>query len=72
LPTLTPIFPEEMPLSSLFFNKKRKVIAKKECQQKYGVVTKRHKIVYDGKGQNDLEFSKEVIYSLGAFATAKQ
>jgi hypothetical protein len=28
--------------------------------------------VYDGKGQNDLEFSKEVVDSLGAFTTANQ
>jgi hypothetical protein len=28
--------------------------------------------VYDGKGQNDPEFAKEVADSLGAFATANQ
>jgi hypothetical protein len=61
-----------MPPSSFFFNKKRKAIVKKESQQKDGVVTKRQKIVYDGKGQNDPEFAKEVADSLGAFATANQ
>jgi hypothetical protein len=61
-----------MPPSSFFFNKKRKAIVKKKYQQKDGVVTKRKKIVYDGKGQNDPEFSKEVVDSLGAFTTTNQ
>jgi hypothetical protein len=69
---LTPILPKEMPPSSFFFNKKRKAIVKKESQQKDGVVTKRQKIVYDGKGQNDPEFAKEVADSLGDFSTANQ
>jgi hypothetical protein len=68
---ITPNFPEEMPPSSFFFNKKRKAIVKKESHQKYAY-TKRHKIVYDGKSQNDLEFAKEVADSLGAFTTANQ
>jgi hypothetical protein len=69
---LTPILPEEMPPSSFFFNKKRRAIIRRESQQKEGVVTKRNIIVYDGQGQNDPEFSKEVADSLGAFATANQ
>jgi hypothetical protein len=69
---LTPILPKEMPPSSLFFIKKQKAIVKKESQQKYGVVTKRQKIVDDGKGQDDPEFVKEVAYSLGYFSTANQ
>jgi ABC-type phosphate transport system auxiliary subunit len=28
--------------------------------------------VYDGKGQDDPEFAKEVAYSLGAFSTTNQ
>jgi hypothetical protein len=46
---ITPIFPEEMPPSSFFFNKKHKAIVNKESRQKDGVVTIRYKIVYDGK-----------------------
>jgi hypothetical protein len=63
---LTPILPEEMPPSSLFFNKKRRAIVKRESQQKEGVVTKKNRLVYDGQGQNDPEFSKGVADSLGA------
>jgi hypothetical protein len=55
--------------SSLFFNKKHKAIVKKESQQKDGVVTKRNKIMYDGKGQDDPKFAKEVAYSLGDLST---
>ena len=70
LDKLTPISPEEMPPSSLFFNKKRKYIIRKETHQKGGVTTKKHIIVYDGHEKNDSEFSKEVADSLGAFSTA--
>jgi hypothetical protein len=69
---LTPILPEEMPPSSFFFNKKQKSIVKRESQQKDGVVTKRKKLVYDGKDQDDPKFAKEVADSLGDFSTANQ
>jgi hypothetical protein len=72
LDELTPISPEEMPPSSFFFNKKRKAIIRKESHQKGGVTTKKHIIVYDGHEKNDPEFAKEVVDSLGAFATANQ
>ena len=66
---LTPIKPEDMPSSNLFFNKKRKAIIRRESRQKEGVTTKNHKMVYDGQGQSDPEFAKEVADSLRAFAT---
>jgi hypothetical protein len=69
---LTPIKPEDMPSSNLFFNKKRKAIIRRESRQKEGVTTKKHKMIYDGQGQSDPEFAKEVADSLGAFATANQ
>jgi hypothetical protein len=69
---LTPIEPEDMPSSNLFFNKKRKAIIRRESRQKEGVTTKNHKMIYDGQGQSDPEFAKEVADSLGAFATANQ
>jgi hypothetical protein len=33
---------------------------------------KKHKMIYDGQGQNDPEFEKEVADSLGSFATTNQ
>ena len=60
LEELTPILPEDMPPSSFFFNKKRKPIIIRESQQKEGVITERHKTIYDVQGQNYLEFSKGV------------
>jgi hypothetical protein len=69
---LTPIFPEEMSPSSLFFIKKQKSIVKIESHQKDGVVTKRKRLVYDGKYQYDPKFAKEVADSLGDFSTTNQ
>jgi hypothetical protein len=66
---LTPIEPEEMPSSYFFFNKKRKAIIRRESQQKGGVITKKQRMVYDGHGQSDPEFAKQVADSLGEFAT---
>jgi hypothetical protein len=57
---ITPILHEEMPPSSFFFKKKRKAIVKKESQQKDGVVSKRQKIVYDGKCQMIPSFPKRL------------
>jgi hypothetical protein len=69
---LTPILPEEMPPSDLFFSKKRRAIVKRESHQKDGVITKRQGMVYDGKDHDGLEFAKEVASSLGASAIANQ
>jgi hypothetical protein len=69
---LKPIEPEDMPSSNSFFNKKRKAIIRKESRQKEGLTTKNHKMIYDGKGHNEHEFSKEVADSLGAFEIANQ
>jgi hypothetical protein len=69
---LTPISPEEMPPSDLFFSRKWKAIVKRESHQKDGVITKRQRMLYDGNDQDDPEFVKEVAGSLGAFSTANQ
>jgi hypothetical protein len=59
-----------MPPSSFLFSKKQKSIVKRESQQKDGVVTKRQRLVYDGKDQDDPKFEKEVADSLGNFSIA--
>jgi peptidoglycan hydrolase CwlO-like protein len=69
LKILTPIEPEEMPSSDFFFNKKRKAIVQREIHNKGGVITKRQRMIFDGQGQSDPEFAKQVADSLGAFAT---
>jgi len=56
--------------SDFFFNKIKKAIVRREVQQKGGVITKRKKMIYDGQGQSDLKFTRQVADSLGAFATA--
>jgi hypothetical protein len=64
--------PEEMPPSDFFFNKKRRAIVKRETHQKDGAIFKRQRMVYDGQNRDDIEFAKEVVVSLGAFATSNQ
>jgi hypothetical protein len=45
---------------------------KRESHQKDGVITKRKRLVYDGKDHDGPEFAKEVAGSLGDFSTANQ
>lgn len=68
---LTPIEPEEMSsLDFFFFSKKRKPIVRREIQQKGGTIVKSKKLIYDGQGQSDPKFARQLADSLGAFATA--
>jgi hypothetical protein len=67
---MTPIEPEEMTSSELFFRKKRKDIMQRDIHKKGGVITKRKNMIFDGQGQSDPEFGKHVADSLGAFATS--
>jgi cell division septum initiation protein DivIVA len=69
---LTPISLEEMPPSNFFFSTKRRAIVRRESQQKEGVVTKRQRMIFDGQGLEDSELAKEMVGSLGAFATTNQ
>ena len=50
---LSPILPEEMPPSDLFFSKKWKAIIKREYHKKYGVIIKRKRMAYDRNDQDD-------------------
>jgi hypothetical protein len=69
---LTPISAEEMPPSDLFFNKKRRAIVKQETHQKDGATVKRKRMMYDGQNLEDSKFAKDMVGSLGAFATTNQ
>jgi hypothetical protein len=69
---LTPISVEEMPPSDFFYNKKRRVVVKRETHQKEGSTVKRHRVLYDGQALEEAEFSMEVAGTLGAFATTNQ
>jgi hypothetical protein len=69
---LTPIFPQKMPPLDLLFSKKQKAIVKRESHQKDGVITKRQRLVYDGKDDDGPKFAKEVVGSLGDFSTYNQ
>jgi len=45
---------------------------KRESYQKYEAIFKRHRMVYDRNDRDDIEFTKEVVGSLGAFSTTNQ
>jgi hypothetical protein len=68
--TLIPL--EEMPPSNFFFSMKRRAIVRRESHQKEGVVAKRKRMIFDGQGLEDSELTKEMVGSLGTFATTNQ
>jgi hypothetical protein len=69
---LSSILLEEIPPSNFFFSTKRRAIVKRESRKKEGIITKRKRMIFDGKGLEASELAKEMVGSLGAFATANQ
>jgi hypothetical protein len=65
---LTPILVEEFTPSNFFFNKKRKVVVKREMHQKEGAAVKRHRVIIYGEALEEVYFVEEVAGSLGNFA----
>jgi len=61
-----------MPPSDFFFSKKRRAIVKRETHQREGATVKRHRVLYDGKALDEVDFSMEMACSLGAFTMANQ
>jgi hypothetical protein len=69
---LTPIAFEELPLNELFFDKKRKVVVRQELYQEAGIVSKKYKILTNGKDMKKVEFTMQIAGTLGAFSTTNQ
>jgi ribosomal protein S19 len=69
---LTPISPKEMNPSDCFFKNNIRAIVKRETHQKEGGIVKRKIMVYNGQNRDDSEFAREMVGSLGAFATTNQ
>jgi hypothetical protein len=63
---------EELPPNEFFFDKKRKVVVKQEIYREAGMVTKRFKILADGKAMKKEEFATQIAGTLGDFSTANQ
>jgi hypothetical protein len=63
---------EELPPNEFFFDKKRKVVVKKELYQEAGMVAKKFKILADGRTMKKEEFATQIAGTLGAFSTANQ
>jgi hypothetical protein len=66
---LAPVSREEIPPSDYFFNKKRKVVLKKEMYMREGGMVKKHRVLVDGKNLEEEYFTTEVVGSMGALAT---
>jgi hypothetical protein len=63
---------EELPPNEFFFDKKRKAIVKQELYQEAGTVSKKFKILTDGRAMKKEEFATQIAGTLGAFTTANQ
>ena len=48
---------EELPPNQLFFDKKRKVVVKREFYQEGGSIAKKYKVLTDGKDKRKDEFA---------------
>ena len=69
---MTPIFVEDMPPNEFFFEQKRKAVVRQGFYQKGSVVSKKIKIMIDGKVTKEREFAEEIVGTLGAYSTANQ
>jgi hypothetical protein len=69
---LTPISVEKLPPNEFFFDKKRKVVVRQEIYQEVGTVSKKFKILTDGRNMKKEEFATQIAGTLGAFATTNQ
>jgi hypothetical protein len=63
---------EEISPNEFFFDKKRKVVVKREFYQEEGSMAKKFKVLTDGKDMKKEEFGTEIAGTLGAYATTNQ
>jgi hypothetical protein len=69
---LRPIRVEELPPNEFFFDKKRKVVVKREFYQEGESTVKKYKVMTDGKDKKNEKFATEIAGTLGAYATVNQ
>jgi hypothetical protein len=69
---LRPIRIEELPPNEFFFDKKRKVVVKREFCQEGESTAKKYKIMTDGKDKKNEQFATEIAGTLGAYASTNQ
>jgi hypothetical protein len=63
---------EELPPNEFFFDKKRKVVVKREFYQEGESTAKKYKVLTDGKDKKIEHFTTEIVGTLGAYATMNQ
>jgi hypothetical protein len=63
---------DKLPPNEFFFDNKRKAIMKQELYQEAGKVSKKFKILADGKDMKKQEFATQIVGTLGAFAVTNQ
>jgi hypothetical protein len=69
---LTPIAVEEIPPNEFFFDKKRKVVVRQELYQEVGTLSKKYKILTDGKDIKKVDFATQIAGTLGDFSMMNQ
>jgi hypothetical protein len=69
---LRPIRVEELPQNEFFFDKKRKVVVKREFYQEGESTAKKYKVITDGKDKKNEQFATEIAGTLEAYASANQ
>ena len=69
---LRPIRVEELPPNEFFFDKKRKVVVKREFYQEGESTAKKYKFMTDGKDKRNEQFATEIAGMLGVYALENQ
>ena len=69
---LRPIRAEELPPNDFFFDRKRKVVVKKEFHQEGKSTVKRFKVMTDGMNKRKDAFAIEIAGTLGAYTMTNQ
>ena len=69
---LRPIRAEELPPNEFFFDRKRKVVVKREFYQEGESTVKKYKIMTDGKSKKSDHLATEIVGTLGTYASANQ
>jgi hypothetical protein len=63
---------EDLPSNEFFFDKKRNVVVRQELYQEAGTVSKKFKIIIDGRTMKKEEFAMKIEGTLGAFSMTNQ
>jgi hypothetical protein len=69
---MRPIRVEELLPNDFLFDKKRKVVVKREFYQEGESTAKKYKVITDGKDKKNEQFATEIVGTLGAYSLVNQ